>query len=71
MGKSPELGHQWLGLESGYVREVFWMPLRTATVSHVLGHGFPPPLNPAVEKTTCTLRTDITENPETRRTGLE
>ena len=36
------------------------MPLRSATVSRVLGHGFPPPLNPAVESTTCesTQRTD-------------
>ena len=34
------------------------MPFRSATGSRVLGRGFPPPLNPAVENTTCTLCTD-------------
>ena len=58
MSKSPELAPQWLEFEPGQVREVFWMPLRSAAVSHVFRHGFPPLLNPAVEKTTCTLRTD-------------
>ena len=31
------------------------MPHRSAAVSRVLGHGFPQPLNPAVENMTCTL----------------
>ena len=34
------------------------MPLGSAVVSRVLGHDFPPPLNPADENTTCTLLTD-------------
>ena len=29
---------------------------------HVLGHCFTPPLNPVVENTTCTLRTDTDSN---------
>ena len=33
-----------------------------AVVSRVLGRGFPLPLNPAVENTTCTLRTDTDSN---------
>ena len=32
----------------------FWMPFRSAAVSRVLGYG----LNPPVENSTCTLRTD-------------
>ena len=43
--------------DPSYVREAFWMSRCSAVVSCVLGHGFPPPLNPAVEITTCTLRT--------------
>ena len=38
------------------------MPLRSTTVSRVLSHGFSPPLNLAVENTTCTLRTDTDIN---------
>ena len=34
------------------------MPLRSAAVLRVLRHGFPPPSNPGVERTTRTLRTD-------------
>ena len=40
------------------MREAFWTPLCSAAVARVLWHGFPPPLNPVVLKTTCTLRTD-------------
>ena len=40
----------------------FWMPLRSAAISRVLGLGFPPPLNPAVENATSTLRTDTDSN---------
>ena len=38
------------------------MPLRSAAVSRILRHGFPPPLNPGVQRTTCTRRTDITKS---------
>ena len=38
------------------------MPLRSTAVSRVLKQGFPPLLNPAVENTKCTLRTDIESN---------
>ena len=38
------------------------MPLRRVAVSHVLAHGFLPPLNPSIENTTSTLRTDTDSN---------
>ena len=38
------------------------MPLRRASFSRVLGHGFPPPLVPEVENTACTLLTDTDNN---------
>ena len=47
------------GSEPGQVREVFWMILRSASISRDVGQGFLPPLNPAVENMTFTLRTDI------------
>ena len=34
------------------------MPLRSTALSLILRDGFSPALNPAVDKTTCTLRTD-------------
>ena len=40
-------------------------PQESPAVSRVLGHGYPPPLDPAVENTTCTLRTD-TDNTESQ-----
>ena len=40
----------------------FWMPLRSAAISRVLGLGFPPPLNPAAENATSALRTDTDSN---------
>ena len=38
------------------------MPFLGAVVSRVLGHGFHPPLNPAIENTICVLRTDTDSN---------
>ena len=34
------------------------MPLRSAAVSRLVGHDFPPPINPAVKSNGCTLRND-------------
>ena len=62
MGKSRGLVHQWHGFKSHEVHETFWMPFRSAAVSHVLGHGVSPPLNPVVENTIFTLRTDTDSN---------
>ena len=43
-------------------KKAFCMPRRSATVSRVVGGDFPPPLNPAVENTTCTLSTNTDSN---------
>ena len=52
----------WLGFDHSLVREACRMPKSSATVSRVLGRGFPPPLNPAVDNTASTLRTDTDSN---------
>ena len=52
---------RWLVFNPSKAREGFWMPLRSVAVSRILGHGFPPSLNRAVENTS-TLLTHIDSN---------